>query len=118
MNAFINICCRRNRVYGPIPGPPPGDQGQPLEGMRPMPWNQPYQDGPLPAANQFNQPPYQPPLMNQQAGGFQVRVIWFRVYLYVSMVLLKDSTCDRLKLVVCESTEQHVLVCVNSSIQY
>ena len=74
MNASINICYR-NRGYGPIPGPdprsPPANQG----GMRPMSGNQPYQGGPPPAGNQFNQHPYQPPPMNQQAGGFQV--IWY-----------------------------------------
>ena len=48
-----------SRGYVNIPGPPIADpnQGQPLEGMRSMPGNQPY--GGPPPANQFNQPPYQ-----------------------------------------------------------
>ena len=48
------------------PRSPPANQG----GMRPMSGNQPYQGGPPPAGNQFNQQPYQPSPMNQQAGGF------------------------------------------------
>lgn len=101
MNASINICYR-NRGYAPVPSQPVADprsnQGQPLRGMGPMSGNQPYQGGPPPAANQYNQqlysappaanqynqqlysaPPtanqfyqYQPPPMNQQAGRFQV----------------------------------------------
>ena len=86
MNVSINIC-HRNRGYGPVPGQPivdprspPANQGQPLGGMRPMSGNQPYQGSPPLAANRFNQPPYQPPPMNQQAGGSQV--IKFRLYKY------------------------------------
>ena len=37
-----------------------------------MSGNQLYQGDPPPPANQLNQPPYQLPSMNQQAGGFQV----------------------------------------------
>ena len=86
-----DIYCRIGG-YVNVPGPPIADpnQGKPLEGMRSMQGNQSYGGPSPPAVNQFNQPPYQPPPINQHAGGFQV-ILMHTVY---QESFAKDNFCN------------------------
>ena len=60
---------------------PPRNQGQPLGNVRAPPGNQPYG---VPPGDQFNNPQYQPPPMNQAGGRYQVMLCVLSLCLHVS----------------------------------